>query len=352
VDFSNIGYLILALLILGAVILAHELGHFLIGRRMDIAIREFAIGFGPKLFKWERRGTKFSIRAFPIGGFVAYAGEDANDERPDAFNNRPVWRRFMAIIAGPAMNFLLAFVLLLGFIVYMGVSVPTSLMVDSVTDGAPAAYAGLMPGDTISGIDGEPLEFGASANPLAERLSMMQPGERLSLDVIREGQPLAIEVSPQPNENGELRIGVGIGLRFETRRLPAGSVLPYTLAYMGGVVKEMLGFLRDLVFRGQGAGDVMGIVGTTDTIIHVAREGFHYIVQLVVLLSMNLGLMNLLPLPALDGGRLVLLVVEGIRRKPNNRNLEAMVHGIGLVALLILIGIVTYQDILRLIVRG
>ena len=351
-DFSNFGYLVLALMILGAVILAHEVGHFFMGRKMGIAIREFAIGFGPKLIKWERRGTKFSIRAFPIGGFVAYAGEDASDERPDAFNNRPVWRRFMAIFAGPAMNFLLAFLLLLGFILYVGVQVPTSLVIESVTAGSPASQAGLSPGDVIAEIGGKPLEFASSANPLAERLALMSPGEVIGLGVQREGERLSIEVTPQPNENGDLRIGVGIQLRFEARRLSAGAVIPYTLAYMGGVVKEMLSFLRDLVFRGEGAGDVMGIVGTTDTIIHVAREGMHYIIQLVVLLSMNLGLMNLLPLPALDGGRLVLLMVEAVRRKPNNRNLEAMVHGIGLIALLVLIGIVTYQDILRLIVRG
>ena len=349
---TNILYVLLAIVILGLIVTVHEFGHYLVGRLCGIGIIEFSVGFGPKLIGWEKKDIKYSIRCIPLGGYCAFVGEDETNDDPRAMNNQPVWKRFLTVLAGPFMNFVLAFVccaLMLGNFM-VAESFP---VVKAITEDMPAAEAGVLPGDIIVQINDSAIENnGRGVSEIVTAIRAVEPGSTVHLIVERDGQqvPLDMATTAVTDENGVTH-GM-IGIEFSTRTYNFFEAIRYSGEYMLATTRTMLDTLRRLFFHGEGVEQITGTVGIIAVVSQYARDGLYEILWLIFIISLNLGIMNLLPLPALDGGRLVFLIVEAIRRKPIPPEKEGLVHGIGLALVLGLFVLLTFHDVARLISGG
>jgi len=329
---------------LGVLIMFHELGHYLAARWCGIDVKEFAIGMGPKIFSRKgKHGTLFSLRVLPVGGFCMYYGEDEEAPDPRAYNNQPVWKRFLSVIAGPFMNFLLALVVAVMFFMVWGVEMPVPV-IDKLDEGMPAIEAGLLPGDRILEIDGVPITRTRDASDLIHS----SQGMPLVFIVARGEEEFAVAVTPRYVEEHEAYL-TGFQFGIVQTPLPFGPAITTSASFCQHVVVVTYQALGDLIFRGQGTEGISGPVGIVNVIQQETRAGgLPIYLQLAVLISINLGLMNLLPIPGLDGSRLIFFIVEAIRRKPLNRNVEGMIHFVGVVALLGVILVFTYQDVLNI----
>ena len=349
---SNIPYILLALVLLGLIVTVHEFGHYLVARLCGIGIVEFSVGFGPRLLGWERKGIKYSIRAVPLGGYCAFVGEDEANDDPRAMNNQPVWKRFLTVLAGPTMNFVLAFIVCLALL--MGFTwIETLPRVDRVMSDMPAEAAGMLRGDVIVEVEGTAIEYsGQGVSQLVNAIQGTEPGSVVHLAVDRSGQrvELDMQTTEVSDENGASHGAIGI--EFGGRTFSLGEAIRGAIPYMGYVIRTMLDSLRGLFFHGEGIKQVAGTVGIIAVVSELSRDGLGEVLWLVFIISLNLGIINLLPLPALDGGRLVFLIVEGIRRKPIPPEKEGMVHGIGLMLVFGLFAVLTVYDIYRLITGG
>lgn len=350
---SSILYILLALIILGFITVAHEFGHYIVGRLCGIGIIEFAVGFGPKLLGFTRKGIKYSLRALPFGGFCAFVGEDGENPAPNAMNNMPVWKRFLTVAAGPVMNFIVAFIfcviLLCNFMV-----AEYQPWIAEIYENTPAAVSELREGDIVTHVNGEAISYDTAGMETARSIILDSAEREITLSVEREGESHEIAITPAPvvdEASGETYYQLGIA--FGSRSFTFGEAVKGSFGYMADFTRALGMALKDLVFHGTGADEVMGPVGiisfVSDTISSSRMYG---VVYLVFFLSLNLGFMNLLPLPGLDGGRLVFLIVEGIRRKPVPPEKEGMVHGLGLTLLFALVIFITYKDIIRLVSGG
>ena len=337
-------YVLLAVAILLAIITLHELGHFLVGKACGIGVVEFSIGFGPKLLQWQGRETKYSIRAIPLGGYCAFLGENEDDPDPKAMNNQPVWKRFLTVLAGPAMNFLLGVVIAFLFFAIVPTSAP---IVGTLVENMPAVEAGMRAGDRFVSVNGAAIDDdinGVSQVQAAVAASdLTQP---LHLVLERDGELVEMDVPLRQTEEGVYQIGIVFGARAMGYDLAATA--KYTFEYIDHLMGAMLTSLKNLVFRGEGVEDVSGVVGIVAVMTQEMRRSADTVIAIAVLITMNLGIMNLLPIPALDGGRLVLLIIEAIRRKPLDRQKEAMAVLVTFVLLLGLMAVITARDIIRL----
>ena len=349
----NFLYILLALVMLGVIITVHEFGHYLVGRLCGIGIVEFSVGFGPKLIGWERKGIQYSVRAVPLGGFCAFVGEDERNDDPRAMNNQPVWKRFLTVLSGPLMNFVLAFVacavMLDGFIL-----AETLPVIDSVMPGMPAETAGLLPGDRIVEAEGIAISpDGTGVNQLVAAIQDREPGSEIRMVVERDGEQIEISLATVAVIDEESGATHGqIGIAFSGRTFTPPEAIRYAGSYMVSTTRSMLDSLRRLFFHGEGLNEVTGTVGIIAVVSQYAREGIYEVLWLIFVISLNLGIINLLPLPALDGGRLVFLIVEAVRRKPIPPEKEGLVHGIGLILVFGLFIVLTFHDIIRLIGGG
>ena len=347
-------YVIIAIFMLGFIVTIHEFGHYLVGRICGIGIVEFSIGMGPKLFGFQRKGIQYSIRAIPIGGYCAFVGEDEKNDDPRAMNNQPVWKRFLTVAAGPVMNFVLGYlfcaILLSNFI--LAEYLPR---ISYIYEDTAAAECGIELGDVITEINGTPISFdqeGVAA--VRETLSAADPEEEVLLTLNRDGE--TVELSVQRTLVTDEESGASaylLGVAFGGRTYTCPEALKSSCKYMVDFTATMLKSLKDLIFRGAGVGDVMGPVGIISFVSdQVYDQKLYALVYWIFVLSLNIGIMNLLPLPALDGGRLVFLIVEAIRRKPIPPEKEGMVHAIGLGLLFLLIIVITFKDVVRLFTGG
>lgn len=350
---SNILYILLALLILGFITVVHEFGHYIVGRLCGIGIVEFAVGFGPKLLSFTRKGIRYSLRLLPLGGFCSFVGEDGENPAPNAMNNMPVWKRFLTVAAGPVMNFIVAFIfcviLLCNFMV-----AEYQPWIAQIYENTPAAASELQTGDIVTHVNGEAISYDTAGMETARSIILDAGEQEITLSVERGGEKHEIAITPAPivdEASGETYYQLGIA--FGSRGFTFGEAIKGSFGYMVDFTRALGMALKDLVFHGTGADEVMGPVGiisfVSDT-ISVSR--WYGAVYLVFFLSLNLGFMNLLPLPGLDGGRLVFLIVEGIRRKPVPPEKEGMVHALGLMLLFGLVIFITYKDIIRLVTGG
>jgi len=344
-QLTTLGYILAALFMLGVLIMFHELGHYLAARWCGMEVKEFAIGMGPKLFSRKgKHGTLFSLRVLPMGGFCLYYGEDQEVDDPRAYNRQPVWKRFVSVIAGPLMNFLLALVVAVVFFMVWGADLPVPV-IGTLDDGMPAAEAGLLPGDTILAIDGLPISQTKEAVDLVHG----SEGRPLAFTVARGESEFSVTVTPRYVKEHDTYL---TGFRFATVQtpLPFGTAISTSVSFCRHVVVVTYQSLGDLIFRGEGTEEITGPVGIVNVIQEQTRAGgLPIYLYLAMLISINLGFMNLLPIPGLDGSRLIFNIVEAIRRKPLNRNVEGMIHFVGVVALLGVMLIFTYQDILHII---
>ncbi len=353
-------YILLAILLLAILITVHEFGHFLAARAMKIEVREFAVGMGPKLVKWKSKKyeTDFSIRAIPLGGFCAFYGEDdtkgVSKDDPRAFPKQNVWKRLFVILMGPMMNFVLAFVLATVFFWANGVSTVKGIdpYIAEVMAAGPAYSAGMQAGDVVTEINGVNMLDGTMGT-LLDTIGGWKEGDAPLRMTIRRGEEtFETEMTPiWDAEENKMRIGVTIGgvYRLETQPETFLGGFQHSWEWCANASGAILGALKDLVTTGKGLDQTSGPVGIVSLVSTEVQEGgLSAYVQLLVLISINLGLMNLLPIPGLDGSRLVFGIVEVIRRKPVPPEKEAMVHLIGMVFLFGLMIFFTFKDIMRL----
>lgn len=339
----NLLYIVIAILLLCFIILLHELGHYIAGRLCGIGIVEFAIGFGPKIAHWERKGIQYSIRALPLGGFCQFVGEDEANAAPNAMNRQPVWKRLITVLAGPAMNLVLAF--LAGIILYLGFAIHIYPQVDSLVADMPAAESQLEVGDVIIAANGTEIPFDDTGTETLR--AIIQQSDSIELTVQRGSETLTVTVEPVVVENA---VASGesvrqVGMTFHSGGYSLGESIAASGRLFAEVSTLMYDVLSDLIFRGEGADQVTGVVGTVAVANQMLQLDASMIPYFVVIISLNLGIINLLPLPALDGGRLVFLIVEAIRRKPVPPEKEGMVHGIGMLLLFGLFIVLTWHDI-------
>ena len=426
--------ILIAIIIFSAIILFHEFGHFLFAKLNGISVTEFSLGMGPRLWSFQKGETRYSLKLLPLGGSCAMVGEDTDEEDiPGSFNSAPVWGRISVVAAGPIFNFILAFVLaviIVGFVGYdpaeilevdktsaaAGAGIQTgdviteyngyhvdlakdlyvymylnelkegdtvslkvlrdgktesityipdvsvryllgfnrsdasSMTVQSLIDGMPLQEAGLQPGDTITAINGVEISDGGAYDAyLAEHPLSDEPVE-ITYD--RDGLDYTATITPKEYRTPQLGFSYNLGYT-KTSGLQVFKYGALEIKYM---IRTTLLSLKELVTGQLGFQNLSGPVGVVDAIGTTYEESksegalmlWMNMLNMAVLLSANLGVMNLLPLPALDGGRLVFLVIEAIRRKPINREIEGKIHFAGLMALMVLMVVVMYNDILKI----
>lgn len=348
------------IIVLGILVLVHEAGHFVTAKKLGMKVEEFGIGFPPRIWsKKGKDGVTYSVNWVPLGGYVKIKGEDGeNRDDPDSFASKKAWKRAIVLTAGVAMNFLLCAVLLsIGF----GLGLPQAvdqesidqglvrdykIMVVSVLDDHPAQAAEIELGDVLLAVDGQELQGVSSLNDYtADKI-----GQTVTYTISRGGEPLDKEIEIVKIESGQGGIGIGL---VETGIIsyPVHKAVWNGFKLTGYLTKEItLAFyniFKNLII-GQPVGvQVSGPVGIAVLTGQVARLGFIYILQFTALLSLNLAIINFIPFPALDGGRLLFLGIEKIRRKPVSQKVEGIIHTLGFAILMLIIVIVTFQDVLR-----
>lgn len=426
---------VIAIIIFSAIILFHELGHFLLAKKNGIEVVEFSLGMGPRLLSTVKGGTRYSLKVLPLGGSCMMLGEDDEDKRPGTFNSAGVWSRFSVIAAGPIFNFILAFVFSVIIVALIGY---TPASVAAVQEDSSAAESGLKEGDLIKKFDGYHIDI---REDLSTYIAVMGvPEDKVDLVVERDGKDIDISYKPEvtqtylmgfnrastdpddPVEVGSLIKGmpleekgvvagdiitsingvkiengadytayiqenplsqeaveityehrgtshkisivpesysnVSLGFQYQVMREKGSSVqtLKYAALEVKYWIRTTLLSLKELVTGHYGIKDLSGPVGVVDVIGDTYEQSkadgalwvWVNMLNMAVLLSANLGVMNLLPIPALDGGRLIFIIVEAIIRRPLNRQVEGMIHFAGMVLLMLLMAVVMYNDVLRL----
>lgn len=326
------------IIIFNIMVFVHEFGHYFFARRNGIKVHEFALGMGPAILKKQVGDTLYALRALPIGGFVKMEGEDDESNDPQSFSNKSPWQRFQVIVAGSINNILLAFLALFLVPILSGNGVITT-NIDAVVPDSPAYQAGIEAGDKLYSINGQKISIFFESSMAIEQAE--GPTEFV---VIRGGEQKTLTVTPAFDEKEQRKIvGINYGIRNDVL-----SIASFTFKQMVFFMKAVVGFLVSAI-RGRASMDeVAGPVGLVTIVGETAKFGWLNLLNLLGILSLNLGIINLLPIPALDGGRLMFIIIELIRGKPVSKEKEAWVHMIGMVLLLLLIGFVTFNDIAKL----
>ncbi len=346
----NIAYWILAILLLGIIILLHELGHFWGARLTGVPVVEFSVGFGKKLWsKKSEAGVTYTVRILPLGGYCRFMADDEDGvvDQPGAYSKQKIWKRAFISIAGPLMNYITAFALL--FLIFFAVGLPVDLepVIGGVIPGLPAEEAGFLPGDQIVSINGTQVE---SASETSQAIAAAGDGE-IAFGLQRGRETIVIEATPLWVE-AENRAMIGIEYRQDrviSQKLGFGPSLRGSLDTMAQMSVMIVNVLRDLVFKGQGVEDLSGPIGTVVAIKEQTQVGgIMSYMNLAAMISVNLGLFNMLPIPGLDGSKLVFLLIEKVRGKRLDPRKEGTVILIGFALLIGIMGIAMYQDILRL----
>jgi regulator of sigma E protease len=321
-------------------VVVHEWGHYIAGKRAGIKVLEFSIGFGPAIYKRMKGETQFSIRFLPIGGYCRFFGDDEEEAKlPGAFNHASVPQRLWTFVAGPAMNFLLAFILAVTFLCAFG---DYRIYIDSVNPGSPAQVAGLKQGDMITELNGVKVDF------LMDMYEAKQntQGQYSETTVVRDGKAISVKMPYNVQADGTKLIG--ISMVQVPRTYSFFEAVGSGVTWMFDLTKQMLVTLGALIFAGQGVQNLAGPVGTISIIGIAIKSGMYYALQIAALISLNLAIINLLPFPALDGGQIVLLGVEAVRRKPVPMRVIGVLNTIGLVIIFGFAIYLTFQDVTRL----
>ena len=337
--------ILVALLVFSFIIIIHELGHFLLAKKNGITVIEFSLGMGPRLLSYRHgEGTRYSLKLLPLGGSCLMMGEDGEDEGEGSFGSKSVWARIAVIAAGPLFNFLLAFVLAIFIIGNIGYDVPVLL---GVSEGSPAQEAGLQAGDRILKMNGKRIRLYRQVSDYG----LFHPGETVTFLYERDGEVYETTVTPARTEEGyKYGIGGSVNYRQKTNPIETLGYSAYEVYYW---IDTTVQSLKLLVTANVGLDDDSGPVGVVNVIGETYEEsqsdGAFYVwlnmVNIAILLTANLGVVNLLPIPALDGGRLVFLFLEAIRRKRISPDLEARIHFTGLMLLMLLMLVVMFNDV-------
>ena len=334
--------IVLAVCGLGLLIVLHEGGHYVVARLCGMRVERFSIGFGPTLLGFKRGETTFQIAPIPLGGFVQITGMNPNEEfdesDPMVYPNRPRWMRLATIVAGPAANYFTAFVLMLIVLLSFGMPSKTQKIIEPVA-GRPAAIAGLKANDQLVEANGQMVN---ADHPISDVIQAGQ-GAPVSIKVLRNGQPLTFAVVPDKKSN-VYQVGIQLGSIDARTPVSVGAALKESVVYPYYTSIGILGGLYDMI-RGRVHAELSGPIGITKQIAKAADRGAVDFLGMLILLSVYLGLFNLLPVPALDGGRALFLAIESITRKRVNPRIETAVHTAGFVLLLSVLVIVSFKDI-------
>ncbi|HZK10708.1 MAG TPA: RIP metalloprotease RseP [Clostridia bacterium] len=320
------------IIIFNLVVFFHEMGHFLMARKHGVTVHEFALGMGPVLFSKTKGLTQYSLRVLPLGGFCKMEGEDDSSESSGSFSQRTAWQRFSIILAGPIMNFVLAFLLFLGLNGFMGVP---SLSISEVLENSPADLVGIEAGDQIVEVNGVDIKswddmqvsIGESVGDI--EVKVQKPSKTIE----------SFLISPEIHENTRI-IGIVQG-----RDKDFLLAIKYSLSQMALIFKSFFVFFSQLFKGGLTTNDVAGPIGIVKLVDDVTKAGLFTVIFFTAFFSINLGVMNLLPIPALDGGRLLFIIIELVRGKPLDPDKEGFVHMLGFVFLMLLMLFITFLDI-------
>lgn len=340
--------IIIAILIFSIIIIFHELGHFLLAKANGIRVNEFCLGLGPTIIGFTKGETKYSLKLFPIGGACMMEGEDEESNDNRAFGKKPVWARISVVAAGPVFNFIMAFVFAFILICNIGYDLP---VLSDVSEGYPAEAAGMQAGDTIIKIDNSRIHFFRDISAYTQ----FHPGETVMVTYERDGSRYETQITPQYNEEYGYYM---YGFQGSTKNTH-GNVfenLKYSAYEVSYWIKVTLNSLRALITGQVGVNEMSGPVGIVnmigDSYEQSVTQGYYMMIlqmlYITIFLSANLGVMNLLPLPALDGGRLFFMLIELVRGKRVDPDKEGMVHFVGMMLLFALMFFTFFNDIRRL----
>ena len=340
---SNHWTILIAILFFGVIIMAHELGHFTFAKLFKVKVNEFSMGMGPKLFGKKKGETLYAVRLLPIGGYVSMEGEDEDSEDERAFNKKPCWQRIVIVVAGALVNIFLGLILVA---IALGITDGPagtnrlhSFIVDEKT--VAAEYHGLKSNDKVIKVDGRRVMYYTDVMYLLSRTD-----GKADFVVERDGEK--IELSDVEIHESQIRI-------LGTDKT-AGTVFKDTFKQSASICRMVWLSLFDMVTGKYSVKDVSGPVGVVDYMSDAAQDSvktadYTGLITMMALITINIGLFNLLPVPALDGGRLFFLLIELVRRKPIKQKYEALVHGIGMAILLLFMVAITFKDIYTLIVK-
>ncbi len=351
-------YIALAIIIFGLLVTVHELGHFTAAKAVGVKVNEFAIGMGPVLLKKQGKETKYSLRLFPIGGFCALEGEEENSDDPRSFLNKSLWRRFVVLVAGSFMNFVAGFLIIL--ILFSGAGAFSTTTLSGFMDGFPNRDANpLFAGDTIYSIDSERIYLSSDISTFLMRGN----GKTADLVVIRDGKKVLLKDFPialrEYTINGKTSTRYGFFIKTEEATFL--NKLKYSWYNSISFVRLVRISLGDLLGGKAGMKDLSGPVGIVGVINDVGNksenmtEAFENIAYIFAFIAINLAVMNLLPIPALDGGRIFFMLVtwaiEKISRRKVNPKYEGYIHATGFFLLIGLMVLVLFNDIVKLVVK-
>lgn len=346
--WSNVWPYLVALLLFALLISIHELGHFLVAKWCGIQVNEFAIGFGPKLLSRKKGETLYSLRLLPIGGYCAMEGESEKSGDAHAYCNQPKWKRLLVCLAGGFNNLVLGFFLLLLLLVLSGRFGTTT--VAWFAENASSHQAGLEIGDQILELDGRSVFCVSDISYML----MNSEDDTVQMRVRRDGQEVTLNAVKFGMQELDGHRYIDLDFKVYGREVSlrnTGYLLKEAALETVSVARLVWITLLDMIRGRYGLNELMGPVGTISTVGQAAREDLSSLVYIMALITVNLGICNLLPLPALDGGRVAILIAESILRREIPEKYEALIHAVGLVLLLMLMLVISGNDILRLI-RG
>lgn len=342
--------IILAILIFSFIIIFHELGHFLFAKKCNVKVNEFTLGLGPTIISWGKGETKYCLKLLPFGGSCVMEGEDEDSDSDRAFNKKTLWERFQIVFGGPLFNFILAYILSVVYIASIGVNDTT---ITEVMENMPAAEAGMEAGDKIISINGYHVHF---YNEISIYTFLHPNDDTYTVVYSRDGKKHTATITPKYSEEEGRRM-LGVTKASDYQKVSPLRVLEYSVYEIKYQIYITLSSLK-MLFTGQvSMNEVSGPVGVVTTISSVydksVTSGIFYVfvnlTSIAILLSANLGVMNLLPFPALDGGRILLFIIEGIRGKKMKPEIENGINLVGFGLLMLLMIVVMYNDILKLI---
>ena len=341
----SIASIIIAVLIFGFIIFFHELGHFIFAKRFDVKVNEFNIGMGPTLISHTKGETTYAIKILPFGGSCVMEGEDSSSDDPRAFPTKNVWQRILIVFAGPLFNFILAFILSMILLSGVGYDKP---LVEAVMPGYPAEEAGLLAGDEIKAIGSYNIHFYNEVSLYV----YFHTGQNLDVTYERDGEIRHAHIVPKYDEESGRYL---IGIQGSTTRVKGSFFenMKYSVYEIRYQIYSVVEGLRFLITGRLGLQDMSGPVGIVKVIGESYTEASNYgvfitimqMINIAILLTANLGVMNLLPLPALDGGRLLIFIIEAIRGKRMNEKVENGINYVGFMVLMALMVVIMISDI-------
>ncbi len=356
---QGIGLAVIGVLLFALIIFIHEFGHFFTAKLFRVRVNEFSLGMGTKLFSFTRGETMYALRLLPIGGYCAMEGEDEESDDPRAFGRQPAWQRILIVAAGGIMNIVLAIVLMACLL--MGDDLFGTPQIAKFADtGSAFEQAGMLPGDVITSVDGYAIYTDQDLNFALAMASLDAEGETAPLDVtVRRGdETLTFQDVPAAlRRDGEGTAHIVLDLYVLGEERTFWNLIPKACADTVSNVRMIYATLYGMITGRFGFGDLAGPVGTAQAVTQVAAAGLESgfsdavknIVYIMQIIAVNLGIVNLLPLPALDGGRILFLLIELIFRRRVPPKYEGWVHAAGFALLLLLMAAVTVQDIARIV---